>query len=57
MAYEQLGTATVRQLMDGLELRLKHITQGDGDTQEAARYVAGALMTEIAKRHQIEVGA
>lgn len=54
-AHEAPALATDQQLMDGLALRLKNITEGDSDTNEGARYVASILMGELAKRHHIEV--
>ena len=54
-AHEQIATASLQQLMDGLEMRLKTIQKEEGDIQEGARYAAAALLAEIAKRHQINV--
>ena len=53
-AHEQLDTANVPQLIDGLSLRLKTISEEHGEIREGAQHVAGILMAEIAKRHQLE---
>lgn len=54
-AHEQLDTASVQQLIDGLSLRLKTISEEQGEIREGAQYVASILMAEIAKRHQLEL--
>ena len=51
---DDLSKATDRALLGGLRLRLKD-THVDGERGDTARWVAGRIVAELARRHRIEL--